>query len=460
MMTDLEVTTLLERKRTYFSSGKTRDIDFRIEQLKRLRQALKSSEEKILEALDRDLHKSRYIAFTTEIGVLYSGIAFCLKNIRKWAKPRRVGTPLTLFGTSGAVHPEPYGTVLIIGPFNYPVNLVIEPLIGAIAAGNCAVIKPSELTPHVSAVIAGMVKESFDEDYISVVEGEKETTAVLIKAPFDYIFFTGSAAVGKNVMAGAAGNLVPVTLELGGKSPCIVDETADLSKAAQKIAWGKFSNAGQTCVAPDYLVVHRSVKGELIAQLKKHLTLFYGPEPLQSDDFGRIVSVRQAERLKALIDPARVVIGGQYDIAGRYIAPTVLDGVGWDDRIMEEEIFGPVLPVIEYDDLDRVIERINTLPHPLAVYIFSGNKETAGKIISSMRFGGGCVNDVMLHLANPHLPFGGVGASGMGAYHGKRSFETFSHLKSILTRTLNSSALMMYPPYSEKQLRMVRRFLK
>ena len=296
-LTDAEISNILDEHKKFFETGKTKNIDFRIRQLTKLRQMIKANEELIITAMYQDLHKSRYEAFTTEIGVLYYSIGLLIKNIKKWAKPQKVPTPLVFFGAQSYIYHEPYGTVLIIGPFNYPVNLVFEPLIGAISAGNCAVIKPSELTPNVSKIIAKIMKESFEEDYIRVIEGEREVAATLINAPFDYIFFTGSVSVGKIVMEAAAGNLVPVTLELGGKSPCIVDETANIDLAAQKIAWGKFSNAGQTCVAPDYILVHKQVKKQFIDNLKKYIELFYGVNPKESKDFGRIINKKHTERL-------------------------------------------------------------------------------------------------------------------------------------------------------------------
>ena len=455
-----QVLKILDEHKKYFETGKTKNIDFRIRQLIKLKQAIKANEELIIEAMHQDLRKSRHEAFTTEIGVLYVSLELVIKNLKKWAKPKKVPTPLIFFGAKSFIHHEPYGTVLIIGPFNYPMNLVIEPLIGAISAGNCAVIKPSEMTPNVSKIIAKIIIESFEEDYIRVIEGDKEVTSLLIKAPFDYIFFTGSVSVGKIVMEAAARNLIPVTLELGGKSPCIVDETANIDLAAQKIAWGKFSNAGQTCVAPDYVIVHKLVKTQLINSLKKCLERFYGVNPKESADFGRIINTRHTERIRQLIDKDKVVIGGNFDIEARYISPTVLDHVDWGDKVMEDEIFGPVLPVLEFENLETVITHINSKPKPLSLYLFTQNKAVEERIINDISFGGGCINDTFIHLGNPYLPFGGVGASGIGSYHGKRNFETFSHEKSILKRSINLNIDIMYPPYGERKLKLIRRFLK
>ena len=459
-LTDAGISNILGEHKMFFETGKTKNIDFRIRQLTKLRQMIKANEELIITAMYQDLHKSRYEAFTTEIGVLYYSIDLLIKNINKWAKPQKVPTPLIFFGAQSFIYREPYGTVLIIGPFNYPVNLVFEPLIGAISAGNCAVIKPSELTPNVSNIIAKIMKESFEENYIRVIEGDRVITTTLINAPFDYIFFTGSVAVGKIVMEAAAGNLVPVTLELGGKSPCIVDETANIDLAAQKIAWGKFSNAGQTCVAPDYILVHKQVKKQFIDNLKKYIELFYGVNPKESKDFGRIINIKHTERLKQFIDKEKIEIGGDCDTENRYIAPTVLDRIGWDDPVMADEIFGPILPVLEYESLETAIKQINSKSKPLALYLFTGSKEVEKKIIDNISYGGGCINDTFIHLGNPYLPFGGVGNSGIGSYHGKRSFETFSHMKSILKRKINLSGNITYPPYDERKLNLVRRFLK
>ena len=457
---DNEISEILDEHRTYFETGVTRDVNFRIEQLSRLKQMICRNEDVLIQALQMELHKSAYEAFTTEIGVLYTVINHVIKNLRKWARPQKVKTPLMLFGSRSSIHAEPYGTALIIAPFNYPVNLVFEPLIGAMAAGNCAVIKPSELTPGVSRIIALMIGETFNKAYIRVIEGKQDVTSMLVNAPFDYIFFTGSPNVGKIVMEAAARRLIPVTLELGGKNPCIVDETADIDMAARKIVWGKFSNAGQICVAPDYLVVHKQVKNQLLDNLKKYIVDFYGADPMKSNDFGRIINEAHTERLHQLVNSEKVIIGGEFDIKQKYIAPTVLDRVEWDDKVMEGEIFGPVLPVLEYENLDEVITKIKNKHKPLALYIFTTNKNTEKKIVESISYGGGCINDILVHAGNPNLPFGGVGNSGIGSYHGKRSFEAFSHRKGILERKMSMESDVMYPPYTDKKLGMIKKFLK
>jgi aldehyde dehydrogenase (NAD+) len=455
-----DVLKILNEHRKFFDNGKTKNVDFRIEQLYKLRKAITDNEELIITALHQDLHKSRYEAFTTEIGLLYTSIRIITKNLKKWAKPQRVSTPLLFFGGQSHIYHEPYGTVLIIGPFNYPMNLVFEPLIGAIAGGNCAVIKPAQMTPNVSKIIAKIIRENFAEDYIRVVEGDRQATAELINAPFDYIFFTGSLSTGKIVMTAAAKNMVPVTLELGGKCPCIVDETANLDLAAKKLAWAKFSNAGQTCAAPDYVYVHKQVKKQLLDNLRKYILHFYGPNPQENKDFGRIINVQHTERLAELIDREKIIIGGEYDIADRYVAPTVLDGVGWDSPVMADEIFGPVLPVLEFESLETMIREINSRPKPLSLYLYPASKVVGKKIIDNISYGNGCINDAFIQVGNPYLPFGGVGASGIGAYHGRRSFETFSHTKGILNRKFNPFPDMIYPPSDEKKEKLVRRFLK
>jgi aldehyde dehydrogenase (NAD+) len=455
-----EVLKILDEHKKFFETGKTKNVDFRIQQLRILRQAIAVNEELIINAMYEDLHKSRYEAFTTEIGLLYSSIRLITKNLKKWAKPQRVPTPLVFFGGQSYIYHEPYGTVLIIGPFNYPVNLIFEPLIGAISGGNCAVIKPAQMTPNVSKVVAKIIKENFEENYIRVIEGDRQATAALINAPFDYLFFTGSVSTGKMVMTAATKNLVPVTLELGGKSPCIVDETANIDLAAKKLAWAKFSNAGQTCVAPDYVYVHKQVKKQFLDNLRKYMLHFYGPNPKENKDFGRIVNEQHTERLAQMIDRDKVIIGGDYDIKNRYIAPTVLDRVSWDDAVMADEIFGPILPVLEFDNLETMIKAINRQSKPLALYLFTTNKAVEKKIIDNISYGGGCINDAFIQVGNPHLPFGGVGASGIGAYHGRRSFETFSHSKSILNRKFDLFPDMIYPPSDEKKLSLIRKFLR
>lgn len=454
------VLDILKEHRDYFDTQETKNIDFRIMQLQKLKKAIKDNEKLVMEALYKDLHKSEFEAYATEIGILYESIGYITKNLKKWARAKKVKTPLVHLGSRSYIHAEPYGTVLIIGPFNYPFQLVFEPLIGAISAGNCAVIKPSKFTPNVSRIISKIVSETFDTKYIRIIEGGRETTSALINSPFDYIFFTGSINVGKVVMEAAGKNLVPVTLELGGKSPCIIDKAANLEVAAERIAWGKFMNVGQTCVAPDYILVHESVKKEFISKLIEKVKVFYGDDAKISKDYGRIVDERQVNRLIGLIDKNKVVYGGNYDIKSLYIEPTIMDNITFEDKVMEDEIFGPILPIIEYKDIKEAINKINSRPKPLALYIFTENKEVEQKVLGSVSFGGGCVNDTVTHLANPNLPFGGVGNSGLGSYHGQKSFEVFSHMKSVFKKTTRIRLKFIFPPYTKEKISLLRRAMK
>jgi len=450
---------IVRKQRDFFVGGKTRSVSFRIEQLKTLRRGIAQNEERIADALKSDLSKSPFEAYATETGLLLDEIRQVVKSLPAWAKPRKVKTPFLNVPASSTIYREPYGVVLVVSPWNYPFQLAIAPLVGAIAAGNCAVVKPSEHSPHTSAVIADVLGSLFDEDYVAVVQGGAETSRELLRERFDYIFFTGSAPVGKIVMEAASRHLTPVTLELGGKSPCIVDETASLDRAARRIVWGKFLNAGQTCVAPDYVLVHRDVKEELCLGLVKYIRKHYGEEPVKSPDYGRIINERHLDRLSKLLENANVVTGGELAKDQLFISPTVIDRVTWDDPVMQEEIFGPILPLIEYDDLEQVMSALRTRPKPLALYIFSKDKARQERVLTELSYGGGCVNDTVLHLANPWLPFGGVGASGIGSYHGKTSFETFSHRKSILKQPLLMDIPFRYPPY-EGKLKFLRRLLK
>ncbi len=451
---------LIDKQKTLVTGGATRPLDFRLKQLQTLKQAISKYEGEIMAALQKDLRKSEFEAYSTEVGYLYDSIGHVMKNLKHWMKPKRVRTPIIHFGSKSVIYPEPYGSVLVIGPFNYPFMLVMDPLVGAIAAGNCAVVKPSEFTPHVSAVIAKLIREHFDEDYIRVVEGGKEATSTLIHAPFDKIFFTGSTQVGKIVMKAAAEHLVPVILELGGKSPCLVDKDADLDLAAKKIVWGKYLNTGQTCVAPDYVLAHKDIKPKLLGKIKEQIAAFYGTDPQQSPDFGRIVNDRHWERLTGLLEPSKIAAGGQSNRDDLYLAPTLMDNVGWDDKVMAEEIFGPILPVLEYNDLDGAIAAINSRPKPLAFYLFTGNKQIQNQVMGSVSFGGGCVNDTLLHLVTPHLPFGGVGSSGMGSYHGEYSFKAFSHMKGVLKKSTKINPSFIFPPYSDGKLKLIKKFMK
>ncbi|RUN46638.1 aldehyde dehydrogenase, partial [Staphylococcus epidermidis] len=431
------------------------------QQLKLLSKNIKNHENELLDALYKDLGKSKVEAYATEIGILLKSIKLMRKELKNWSKTKQTDTPLYLFPTKSYIKKEPYGTVLIIGPFNYPVQLVFEPLIGAIAAGNTAIVKPSELTPHVAIVIRDIIEDTFDETYVSVVEGGIEETQTLLSLPFDYIFFTGSEKVGKIVYEAAARKLIPVTLELGGKSPVIVDDTANIKVASERISFGKFTNAGQTCVAPDYILVQRKVKNDLIKALKKTITEFYGENIEKSPDFGRIVNQKHFNRLNDLlqIHKDNVVFGGNSSKEDLYIEPTLLDNITNDNKIMKEEIFGPILPIITYDNFDEVLEIIQSKSKPLSLYLFSEDENMTHRVLEELSFGGGAINDTLMHLANPNLPFGGVGSSGIGQYHGKYSFDTFSHMKSYTFKSTRLESSLFFPPYKGK-FKYIKTFFK
>ncbi|AZK47548.1 aldehyde dehydrogenase [Paenibacillus lentus] len=460
-ITSNQVDQILQAHRRYFHNGNTRSISFRLEQLKKLSDAIKRHEQTLLSALYKDLRKSEFEAYTTEIGYTQSSLRYTMKQLRKWAKPQKVRTPFYHVGSKSYMYKEPYGIILIIGPFNYPFQLLIEPLIGAIAAGNCVVLKPSENTPTVAAAVKQLIQETFDEDYIRVIEGERDTTSALIHAPFDYIFFTGSVPVGRIVMEAAAKNLVPVTLELGGKSPVIVERTADISAAAKKIIWGKMINTGQTCIAPDYVLAHSDIKDEFIEKMKEAITSFYGSDASQSSDYGRIVNGRQFDRLAAILekDQENVIWGGKTDREDLYIEPTLLHTTSWSDAAMQEEIFGPILPIMGFEQLEDAIQMIISRPKPLGLYLFTNDKSVENEVLTRVSFGGGCINDTITHVANPHLPFGGVGEAGIGAYHGKFSFDLFSHTKSIMKKSTKFDMNILFPPYGDN-VKWIRKLLR
>ncbi|WP_218085393.1 aldehyde dehydrogenase [Staphylococcus epidermidis] len=447
--------------KAFFNTHKTKNLKFRKQQLKLLSKNIKNHENELLDALYKDLGKSKVEAYATEIGMLLKSIKLMRKELKNWSKTKQTDTPLYLFPTKSYIKKEPYGTVLIIGPFNYPVQLVFEPLIGAIAAGNTAIVKPSELTPHVAIVIKDIIEDTFDEAYVSVVEGGIEETQTLLSLPFDYMFFTGSEKVGKIVYEAAARKLIPVTLELGGKSPVIVDDTANIKVASERISFGKFTNAGQTCVTPDYILVQRKVKNDLIKALKKTITEFYGENIEKSPDFGRIVNQKHFNRLNDLIQIHKdnVVFGGNSSKEDLYIEPTLLDNITNDNKIMKEEIFGPILPIITYDNFDEVLEIIQSKSKPLSLYLFSEDENMTHRVVEELSFGGGAINDTLMHLANPNLPFGGVGSSGIGQYHGKYSFDTFSHMKSYTFKSTRLESSLFFPPYKGK-FKYIKTFFK
>jgi len=459
--TEQDVKDIIVHQQEFFHSGITKNIDFRIKQLRKLQELIKDHEDDILDALKKDLGKNPFEAYVSEVGIILKSIQYMIQNVKQWAKTEKVKTPLFQMPSKSFIMKEPYGSVLIIGPFNYPFQLVMEPLIGALAAGNCAVIKPSESTHEITKVISRMISNHFDPAYIKVVEGEKEETSLLIHAPFDYLFFTGSVPVGKIVMEAASKNLVPHTLELGGKSPTIIDETADLKKAAQRILWGKLINSGQTCIAPDYLVAHESIKDELIEQLKTTIQEFYGEDIQSNEQYGRIVNERHFDRLAKIIeeDHEHIVSGGEHDRSDKFIAPTILDNITWSNAAMKDEIFGPILPVLTYSQLDDAISMINQHPKPLALYVFTENKSNEKKVLERISFGGGCVNDTLSHVANDQLPFGGVGHSGVNAYHGKYSFDLFSHRKSMMKKSTKVELKLAFPPY-KTSLDTIKKVLK
>ncbi|WP_105994238.1 aldehyde dehydrogenase [Staphylococcus simulans] len=437
---------------SYYRTQITKDIKYRRKQLKSLKRAIIQYENQILAALHLDLGKNKVEAYATEIGMVLKSINTARKDIHKWAKTKQVNTPLYLFPSKSYIKKEPLGTVLIIGPFNYPVQLVFEPLIGAIAAGNTAIVKPSELTPNVASVISKIIEEAFESAYVTTVEGGVEETQSLLQHRFDHIFFTGSERVGRIVYEAASRHLTPVTLELGGKSPVIIDETANLKVASERVALGKFINAGQTCVAPDYVLIHESVQDEFIKALQGTINEFYGKEPDKSSDYGRIVNARHFDRLQALIDDNQdqIVIGGQTHAPSRYIAPTIIKDVHADNPTMQEEIFGPILPLLTYQTFDEAVEFIQARKRPLSLYLFSEDENNTDRVLNELSFGGGAINDTLMHLANPNLPFGGVGASGFGKYHGKYSFYTFTHEKSYIYKTTRLESGLVFPPYKGK----------
>lgn len=445
----LAVQEILPQQRKFFSTGKTKDIAFRLTQLKNLKQAVLDNKEEIVAAVKADLNKPLFESYLTEIGVVKE-IDYAIKNLKKWSKPKKVATPIDQLPGSAFIYPEPLGVVLIIAPWNYPFQLTISPLVGAIAAGNCAIVKPSEISANTSSIIAKILQKTFDTEYIAVVEGGIETSQQLLQQKYDHIFFTGGTAIGKIVMEAAAKNLTPVTLELGGKSPCIIDSDINIEYTARRIAWGKFINAGQTCIAPDYLLVNQAIKKPLLDSIKNCVQEFYGDDPETSPDFGRIINQKQFNRLAQLLNSGDIIVGGKTNPDTCYIAPTLIDNVSLDVPIMQEEIFGPILPVIEYNNLEEAISIVNNQPKPLALYFFSKNQEYQQQVLQQTSSGGVCINDTIMHIGVTELPFGGVGNSGIGSYHGKASFDTFSHQKSVLKKSFLLDIKVRYAPYLGK----------
>lgn len=447
-----------ENQERLLASSGGRSLSSRKNRLKRLKRVISSREGEILDALRKDLGKSPTEGYLTEISVLYQEIDLFLSRLEGWSRPRRVPTPLTLWPAKSRIVPEPYGRVLIIAPWNYPFQLLFSPLVGALGAGNTAVLKPSESAPATAELAASLVHEAFPEGEVVLFPGDAAITEALLEESWNYIFFTGSPRVGRLVMSAAAKHLTPLTLELGGKSPVVVDRDADLDTAAKRIAWGKFLNAGQTCVAPDYLYVHEGVAMKLVERIGSWLLRFYGKDPAESPDYGRIVSLSHFKRLTNLLEGTVPVLGGT-PLEGRlYVPPTIVTGIEWEHPLMKEEIFGPILPVLTFSELDAALDEIRKRPSPLALYLFTRDRRKAEKALERLPFGGGCVNDTILHLANRNMPFGGVGSSGLGSYHGESSFRTFSHYKSILTGSSLFDIPLRYPPHSSQKLRWLKRF--
>lgn len=456
---DISVADRIDRLRATFRSGVTRSYEWRMRQIGRLRALLTERQDDLLAALEADLGKSRFEGFMAEIAITLNEIDHTRRHLRRWMRPERVRAPIALQPARCRVVREPLGVALIIAPWNYPVQLALAPLVGALAAGNCAVVKPSEVSANTSRVLADLVPRYLDPDAVAVVEGGVPETTALLEQRFDHIFYTGNGRVGRIVMAAAAKHLTPVTLELGGKSPTIVDRTADLAVAARRIVWGKFFNAGQTCVAPDYVLADRAIHDALLSNLVAAVRQFYGDDPKQSRDYARIINERHVDRLEKLLSSGAIVCGGEVDRDARYIAPTILRDVALDSPVMADEIFGPILPVIAYDAIDDALAIVTGRDKPLALYVFTEDRAVADRVLRETSSGGACVNDVVAHLSVPDLPFGGVGESGMGAYHGRATFETFSHRKSVLDKSSRLDVPLRYPPYDDTKERWLRRLL-
>lgn len=459
-MTETEIRQIVENQRTYFYTGATLPLSHRIEALKKIQSYILTHEAEIGKAIRKDLGKSDFESYMCETGLVLSEITYMLKHIRSFSKEKNVLTPLAQFHSRSFKKPSPYGVALIMSPWNYPFLLTIDPLIDALAAGNTVVLKPSAYSPYTSAVIQSMIEECFDTRYVAVITGGRAENTCLLNEHFDYIFFTGSQTVGKEVMRHAAAHLTPVTLELGGKSPCIVEESANIKLAARRIVFGKYLNCGQTCVAPDYIYCDRKIKDQLLAEIKRQIKRQFRSEPLTNKNYGKIINEKHFDRITKLIDSSKVVFGGKCDRTTLKIEPTVMDHVTFDDAVMQEEIFGPILPILTYDSLDQAIHKINSMPHPLALYVFTSDKTAARKVTARCGFGGGCINDTIIHLATSEMGFGGFGESGMGSYHGKDGFRTFSHYKSIVDKKTWLDLPMRYQPYRKINEKLIHLFLK
>jgi len=459
-MTKNEISGIVETQRKYFDSHKTLNVKYRIEMLKKLKENIKLNEDKICEAIKKDLGKSPFESYMCEVGLTLSEISYMIKHAKKFAKDKTVVTPLPQFASRSYVKKMPYGVVLVMSPWNYPFLLTMGPLVNAIAAGNTVVVKPSAYSPYTSQIIKEILESTFDKGYVAVIEGGREENTHLLDEKFDYIFFTGGKAVGKLVMEKASEHLTPVTLELGGKSPCIVDNTAKLKLAAKRIVFGKYLNLGQTCVAPDYILCHKDIKEKLIEYLKEEIKNQFGENPIENPNYGKLINKKHFDKVVSLIDNDKVCHGGKRDERKLKIEPTILDNVTFDDAVMQEEIFGPVLPVVTFENIDEVEKYVNDNPKPLAFYVFSSDSKNIKRLTTNCAFGGGCVNDTVIHLATSNMGFGGVGESGMGSYHGKCGFDTFSHKKSIVDKKTFIDLPMRYQPYKKFYGKLLKMFLR
>ena len=455
-----EIQALLQAQREYFQSGETFPVAFRINALKKLYACIRRREGEILSALHADLGKSSFEGYMCEVGMALSEISHSIKKVKAWSKPRRAKTPLAQFAAKSYTMPSPRGNTLVISPWNYPFLLSIDPLAQSIAAGNTVILKPSAYSPNVSAVLREVIEECFSSKHVAVVTGGRAENACLLEQNFDFIFFTGSQAVGKEVMRKAAEHLTPIALELGGKSPCIVDETANLALSAKRIVFGKYLNCGQTCVAPDYLLCHASVKEKLLQHIYQEIKAQYGEHPLKNPSYGKIINAKHFARISGLLDPSKSTYGGGMDENTLQIEPTVLDNVVWSDAVMQEEIFGPILPVLTFEDFDEVYSILQDKQKPLALYLFTQNKKRAKQAMTRLCFGGGCINDTIIHLATTEMGFGGVKESGMGAYHGKTGFDLFSHVKSIVDKKTWIDLKIRYQPATKGKEKLTKKFLK
>ena len=458
-MNKADTTHLIQKQKAFFATGKTHSLAFRMHALAMLKKAIEIHEKEIHAALEADLGKSPFESYMCETGMCLAEITYQMKHLKKFASPRRVKTPLAQFPAKSYVQPSPYGVTLIMSPWNYPFLLTIEPLVDALAAGNTAVVKPSAYSPYTSALIQELLEECFDPAYVAVVTGGRKENSFLLEQPFDYIFFTGSQAVGKEVLRHAAEHLTPVTLELGGKSPCIVDRTANLKMAAKRLVFGKYLNSGQTCVAPDYLLVQEGAKEEFLVYVRHYIREMFGEAPLKNPDYPRMINEKHYHRVMGLLRDEKAEIGGYGDEKRLQIAPTVLTGITEKSPVMQEEIFGPVLPVLTFKEIQEALQFVKEREKPLALYLFTRDKKTERKVLGNLSFGGGCINDTIIHLATPHMGFGGVGGSGMGSYHGRESFDTFSHKKSVVKKSDRIDLPIRYQPYTEGKEWLLRRFL-